>query len=283
MRHRLIASTLGAIACVIACLATGVAGGGGGTSASHFATFASSPPVTGTVSVTTSGQCPVGMKVWCNATALVPAPATGAFTDELSIVNPAQAAIGAGGYLGSITDTGGFVTAGVFVGPGAHTANTLWNDELAYSGLVSVYASAPCALKWSELWLNLTTFTGVYTSTGALVASKTGTIPVTYQAVTTATACVVHAYFGASLGVSVPQSVPFTAPLGGTYHLITTSAVSAVIGYTQDSCAIFGANWGFAGGWSWGYPTACPGGFAAPTLPPPYPNTGLDLAASTIV
>lgn len=287
MRYRLIATTLGAIACVIACLTTGVAGGGFGPagSGSHFATFASSPPTSSSLTVAYGGSCPVAAPfLWCNATSLLPSVGSSTWTDEMGIVNPAQAAP-VGAYSGSIQDTGSYTTAGVAVGAGAHTASVTWTESLAYSGLVSVYASAPCpVVKYSAIWFNLTASVAAYNAVGTLLGSTSTTTAVVSAVATTTAGCGNHVYFIAPYSGTSPLSLPFTTRGAATVHLITSVELSAALRYTQDSCAIFGANWGYAGPWSWGSPAYCPpiGTLSAPPLPPPGLNTGIVLSVSTI-
>lgn len=254
MRHGLIATTLGAIACVIACLTTGVAGGGLGTasSGSHFATFASSPPTSSALTVAYGGSCPAWAPyLWCNATGLLPSVPSATWTDELGIVNPAQAAPWPGAYAGSLYDTGTYTTAGVAVGPGPHVANVSWLDSLAYSGLVSVYASSPCpALKYSDLWFNQTTSLAVYNAAGTLLGSSSFTMTIVGAGASTATSCANHTYFVATFGGGAGVGVPFTTRAAATVHLVTSVELTATLHFTQDSCAIFGANWGDTGAWS---------------------------------
>jgi hypothetical protein len=286
MRHRLIATTLGAIACVIACLTTGIAGGGSGTASpgSHFATFASSPPTSSSLTVVNTGSCPAtGTYLWCNATGLVPNVGTSTWVDELGIINPAQAAP-LGGHTGAIQVTGSYSTLGVALRPGGHTASATWTESLAYSGLVSVYASSPCAPRYSAIWLNLSASVDVYNAVGTLLGSLTVPTTIVSAAATTATSCANHVYFVSGYSGSTPLAVPFTLAAATTVHMVTAVELTATVRFTQDSCAIFGANWGYAGPWSWGVPSYCPpiGTLTAPPLPPPSPNTGIVLTAPTI-
>ncbi|MCI4335941.1 MAG: hypothetical protein L3K17_01915 [Thermoplasmata archaeon] len=275
----------------LACLMVVFTSGGlgpvpGGPSSSHFTVDAASPPVAAIYAVGYTGLCPVAAHLWCNATASPPVVGTATWTDEASIVNPAQAAAWPGTYIGSIDAVGGYQTAAVHLAPGSHLATAQWGQSIAWSGLVSVYASSPCpALKFSEIWLNTTAELQVHSPAGTVVSTTITPTSLAFVNVhTSATSCVPSTYFAALYGKTVNLLAGFTTVAPGNYYDTTTITVTATVAYTQDSCAIFGVNWGTPGAWPWGYPAYCPpiGTLSAPALPPPFPTSGDTLLSSTI-